>query len=190
VAAREEVTELLVKWKQGEEGAIEALTPIIYRELHKLAQHYLRDERVAITLQPTALVSELYVRLISSDLPDWESRTHFYGVAAHRMRQILVDHARSHRRAKRGAGVENLELDEMLCFAPEKSDRVIALDDALISLARVDARKVRIIELRFFGGLSLDETAKALGVSVGTIGREQRLAQAWLRRAMDASPAS
>lgn len=190
MTAHEDVTRLLVRWKAGDSDAVDVLVPIIYNELHKLARHYLRDEHAAATLQPTALVNELYLRLVSHDLPDWESRSHFYGVAAHRMRQILVDHARAHTAAKRGGDVEKVELDEMVCFAPQKSAGVIALDDALTALASFDERKTRIIELRFFGGLSVDDTARMLGVSVATIGREQRLAEAWLRREMQRSASS
>jgi RNA polymerase sigma-70 factor (ECF subfamily) len=184
VGSRADVTRLLLDWKSGDASAGERLTPIIYHELHKLAEHYLRDERSALTLQPTALVNELYVRLVSQDLPDWESRSHFFGVAAHRMRQILVDHARAQRAAKRGGGAERVTLDEMLCFAPERSADILALDDALSALAEQDDRKARVIELRFFGGLTAEDTARALGVSVGTVGRDQRLAEAWLRRRM------
>lgn len=181
---REEVTRLLVRWNAGDQSAVDALTPIIYGELHKLAAHYLRDERAALTLQPTALVNELYLRLVSGALPDWESRSHFFGIAAHRMRQILVEHARKHRAAKRGGDAEKVELAEGLCFAPEKSAAVIALDETLDALARLDERKAKVIELRFFGGLSVEETARMLGVSVGTIGPEQRFAEAWLRSQM------
>jgi RNA polymerase sigma-70 factor (ECF subfamily) len=190
LAVREDVTGLLLRWKAGDQSAADALTPIIYQELHKLAALYLRDERAAATLQPTALVNELYLRLVASDLPDWESRSHFYGVAAHRMRQILVQHARKHRATKRGNDAEKFQLDEVLCFAPEKSTAVVALDDALEQLARVDERKAKVIELRFFGGLSVEETARMIGVSVGTIGREQRFAEAWLRNEMAAGGAA
>ena len=181
---REDVTRLLVRWKNGDAEAVDALTPLVYHELHKLAQHYLHEEHAALTLQPTALVNELYLRLVSNDLPDWESRAHFFGIAARRMRQILVDHARKQQAAKRGAGARQVELDEMLCFAPERSPDVLALDEALSALAEFDERKARIIELRFFGGLGVDEIAQALGVSVGTVGRDQRFAEAWLRRRM------
>jgi len=126
---------------------------------------------------------------VAQDLPDWESRAHFFGVAAHLMRQILVDHARKHRSEKRGGGAANVPLNEALSLAPEHPAAVIALDDALTSLAAVDERKCRVIELRFFGGLSVEETAKALGVSVATVGREQRLAEAWLHREMSREPA-
>jgi RNA polymerase sigma factor (TIGR02999 family) len=156
--------------------------PIVYDELRRLAAHYLRDEHAAATLQPTALVHEAYMRLVAQDMPEWECRSHFYGVAAHLMRQILVDHARRHRSQKRGGGVAPVPLDEVLAFSPGRSDDVLALDEALTSLAAVDERKCRVIELRYFGGLSVDETARTLKVSVGTIGREQRLAEAWLHR--------
>jgi RNA polymerase sigma factor (TIGR02999 family) len=179
-----EVTQLLARWKNGDSAAEEALTPLLYNELHKLARRYLRDERAAATLQPTALVSELYVRLIGQDLPDWQSRSHFFGVAAHRMRQILVEHARKHRAGKRGGGVANVELNEMLCFAPGKSAEVLALDDALNALTKFDERKAKVIELRYFAGLSVEETAQALDISVATVGREQRMAEAWLKREM------
>lgn len=185
MSAQAEVTQLLVRWKEGDQAAADQLTPIVYRELHRLAERYLRNERSAQTLQPTALVHELYMELVSHELPDWESRGHFYGIAAHRMRQILVDHARKQNAAKRGAGAEKLELDEIVAFAPQKSPDVVALDDALNALAAFDARKAKIIELRFFGGLSIDETAQAMGVSVATVGRDQRLAEAWLRREME-----
>jgi len=184
------VTQLLVEWKQGNKAALDLLTPLVYDELRKLAAHYLRDERAAATLQPTALVNELYLRLVAQRLPDWESRAHFFGVAAHRMRQILVEHARRHRAQKRGGGAENVELNEMLSFSPERGAGLVALDDALNDLARFDERKARIIELRFFGGMSVEETAHALDVSVATVGREQRLAEAWLRREIEKGPPS
>jgi len=150
--------------------------------MRRMAQGYLRDERAAATLQPTALVHEAYLRLVAQALPDWQSRSHFFGVAAHLMRQILVDHARKHKSGKRGGGKANAPLQEALSFAPQQSSDVLALDDALTALAAVDPRKCQIIELRFFGGFSVEETAKALDVSVATIGREQRLAEAWLHR--------
>jgi RNA polymerase sigma-70 factor, ECF subfamily len=179
-----EVTQLLVRWKEGDSEAEAALTPIVYRELYRLAERYLRNERTEHTLQPTALVNELYLSLVASKLPDWQSRAHFYGVAAHRMRQILVEYARHKGAAKRGAGQENLPIDEMVCFAPARSREVLALDDALTALAQFDERKAKVIELRYFGGLSVEETAQMLEVSVATIGREQRVAEAWLRREM------
>ena len=182
MAAGEEVTRLLVEWKSGSKEAMDLLVPLVYSEMRRMAQGYLRDERAAATLQPTALVHEAYLRLVAQALPDWQSRSHFFGVAAHLMRQILVDHARKHKSGKRGGGKANAPLQEALSFAPQQSSDVLALDDALTALAAVDPRKCQIIELRFFGGFSVEETAKALDVSVATIGREQRLAEAWLHR--------
>jgi RNA polymerase sigma-70 factor (ECF subfamily) len=177
-----QVTKLLLDVKNGDPAAVDELIPIVYDELRRLAAHYLRDEHAAETLQPTALVHEAYLRLVAQNMPDWESRSHFFGVAAHLMRQILVDHARRHRSQKRGGGQVPAPLDEVIVFAPAKSDDIVALDDALNSLAAVDPRKSKVIELRFFAGLTTEETARALNVSVGTIGREQRLAEAWLHR--------
>ena len=179
---REAVTQLLVAWKAGNKEALDLLTPIVYSELKRLAAHYLADERAAATLQPTALVHEAYLRLVSQSLPDWESRSHFFGVAAQLMRQILVDHARRRNSAKRGSGAEKVSLDSIVSFAPNRSADIEALDDALTALAEVDPRKCKVIELRFFGGFSLEETAQALGISVATVGREQRMAEAWLHR--------
>lgn len=184
MAASEEVTRLLIEWKGGNQGAVDMLVPLVYDEMRRLAESYLRDERAAATLQPTALCHEAYLRLVGQSLPDWESRSHFFGVAAHLMRQILVDHARRHKSGKRGGGAPKVSLDEALSFAPERSSEIVALDDALHELAKFDERKTRIIELRFFGGFSVEETAQALNLSVATIGREQRLAEAWLHREM------
>jgi RNA polymerase sigma factor (TIGR02999 family) len=183
-----QVTQLLVDWKNGRGEAVDQLIPIVYDELRRLAAHYLRDERAAATLQPTALVHEAYARLVVQDLPDWECRSHFFGVAAHLMRQILVDHSRRKRSAKRGGGIAPVELDELVGFAPSKSDDILALDDALTALAAIDKRKGQVIELRYFGGLSVEEVARALNVSVATIGREQRLAEAWLHRELAREP--
>jgi RNA polymerase sigma factor (TIGR02999 family) len=176
------VTNLLVEWKQGNKAAMDLLTPLVYNELRRLAERYLRNERSAATLQPTALVHEAYLRLVAQSMPDWESRAHFFGVAAHLMRQILVDHARKHRSAKRGGGAEKMNIDEIVGLGVDKPNDIIALDDALKALAEIDERKAKVIELRFFGGLSVEETGVALGVSPATIGREQRLAEAWLHR--------
>lgn len=177
-----DVTQLLQEWKNGDELAIGRLTPIVYNELRRLAAYYLRDEHAADTLQPTALVHEAYIRLVAQSPPDWEGRAHFFGVAAHLMRQILVDHARRHHSAKRGGGARVTALDEALSFAPAKNKDLVALDDALGGLAKIDPRKAKIIELRYFGGFSVEETGQALSVSVATVGREQRLAEAWLHR--------
>src|SRR5438046_3157428 len=137
----EEVTRLLMEWKHGNQAAVDALTPIVYSELRRLAANYMRDERAAATLQPTALVHEAYVRLVSQKMPDWESRSHFFGVAAQLMRQILVDHARKHRSQKRGGGAAKVGIEEALGFAPERSSSMTALDDALTELAKIDARQ-------------------------------------------------
>ena len=187
MAADHEVTKLLIEWNTGNKAALDLLTPLVYDEMRRLAQRYLCDERSAATLQPTALVHEAYVRLVEQSLPDWQSRSHFFGVAAHLMRQVLVDHARKHKSAKRGGGAPKAPFEEALSFAPERAAEVIALDDALNALAAVDPRKCQIIELRFFGGFSVEETAHSLGLSVATIGREQRLAEAWLYRELTQS---
>lgn len=180
-----EITPLLLRWSQGDQVALSLLVPIVYQELHRLAQGYLRRERSDHTLQPTALINEAYLRLVKHDFPEWQSRRHFYGVAAQVMRQILVEHARAHAADKRGGGEQKCSLDEALTFSEEKAAGLVALDDALGALAQLDERKVRIIELRYFGGLSLEEMADTLGLSITTIGLEMRLARAWLRRAME-----
>ncbi len=179
---QETVTRLLMAWRGGSRDAEEMVTPLVYQELRRLADRYLRRERQADTLQPTALVHEAWLRLVGNEQPGWESRAHFYGVAARLMRQILVDHARKQMSQKRGARAQNVSVEDAVCFAPEKSAEILALEDALNALQQVDERKAKIIELRFFGGLSVEETAATLGVSVATIGREQRLAEAWLYR--------
>lgn len=186
--ASEQITQLLSDWSKGDSVAAGALIPVIYDELRRLAAHYLRNEHAANTLQPTALVHEAYLKLVMQKMPDWEGRAHFFGVAAHLMRQILVDHARKHHTAKRGDGQAALPLEEALGFAPQKSREVLALDDALTELSSIDERKCRIVELRFFGGFTVEETANALGISVATVGREQRLAEAWLHRQVSSRP--
>jgi RNA polymerase sigma-70 factor (ECF subfamily) len=183
-SSSDQVTRLLHDWKNGDPDALNRLTPLIYQELRRLAESYLRNERAARTLQPTALVHDVYLRLVGSELPDWQSRAHFFGIAAHRMRQILVEHARRRRASKRGGGTELVPFDEMVCFAPQRSSDIIALDEALNSLATFDERKCKIIELRYFAGLSMEEVGEALEISVATVGREQRLAEAWLKRYM------
>ena len=180
-----DITRLLVDWSEGRRDALDQLMPAIYQELHKIAGSYLRRERAEHTLQPTALIHEAYLRLVDQNVPSFKSRTHFYGVAAHVMRQILVEHARARGAAKRGAGGRKVSLDDVTLFSAERTADLVALDDALTTLAGFDERKCKVIELRFFAGLSLDDTADALGVSVATIGRELRLAQAWLQRELD-----
>jgi RNA polymerase sigma factor (TIGR02999 family) len=179
-----EITPLLVNWRQGNEEALAELLPIVYQELRKIADSYLRRERSDHTLQPTALINEAYMRLVDQSLPQWQNRAHFYGVAAQLMRQILVEHARAQVAAKRGGGAQKIGLEDTLNYVPEKAAELVALDDALKSLAEFDERKSRLIELRYFGGLSVEETAHVMDISTATITREQRLAQAWLRQAL------
>lgn len=177
-----EITRLLTEWKTGDVSARERLLPLLYGELHRMADRYMRRESAVHTLQATALVHEAYLRLVQGQLPDWESRAHFFGVAAYLMRQLLVEHARRNQAQKRGRDSVKLSLDEALTFAPEQSAQIVELDEALKALAKFDERKSRIIELRYFGGLQVEEVARLLDVSVATVGREQRLAQAWLYR--------
>jgi RNA polymerase sigma-70 factor (ECF subfamily) len=179
-----EITQLLRRWSQGDSAALNQLMPIVLRELRKLAGGYLKGERPNHTLQPTALINEAYLRLVAQDFPEWQSRTHFFGVAAQLMRQILVDHARSHATAKRGHNAPRLSLEDAAEFSPEQAGELVALDDALTSLARLDERKSRVVEMRYFGGLTDEEIAAALGVSTATVTREMRLARAWLLREM------
>ena len=177
------VTRLLLEWKNGSKEALDLLVPLVYDELRRLADRYLRDERSAMTLQPTAIVHEAYLRLVAQRLQDWESRAHFFGVAAHLMRQILVDHARRNKSAKRGGGAEKIPLQEALDGTPASpSTSIEQLDDALTALAAFDERKAKVIELRYFGGFDLEEVAQALGISSATVVREQRTAVAWLHR--------
>ena len=168
-------------WAAGDENARDQLVPIIYGTLHRLAQHYLYDERNALTLQPTALVHEAYMRLVEQDAPDWNSRGHFFGVAAHLMRQVLVDHARQRMTAKRGGGAVKLDLDDVALPAliPQSAD-ILALNEALNELGAADDRKCKVIELRYFGGFTEEETAQSLSTSVATVRRDLRAAEAWL----------
>jgi RNA polymerase sigma factor (TIGR02999 family) len=184
------VTQLLRDWRKGDEAALAELMPVVYQELRKIAHAYMKGERSDHLLDPTELIHEAYLRLVRQNLPEWQSRTHFYGVAAMIMRQILVEHARAHATAKRGGGGERISLDDATIFSKSRAADLVALDDALNSLDEVDPRKCRIIELRFFGGLSVEETAEALGISVATVGREARLAQAWLHRELSNPPCS
>lgn len=181
----ENITHLLMDWSaKRDEAALEALTPVVYGELRKLALSYLRRERSDHTLQPTALIHEAYLRLVDQNVPEWRSRSHFFGVAAQLMRQILVDHARARSAVKRGGGEAKLSLDQGIQYSEERSEQLVALDDALTDLAKLDPRKSKVVELRYFGGLSVEETAEALGISVATVGRELRFAEAWLHKLM------
>jgi RNA polymerase sigma factor (TIGR02999 family) len=176
------ITRLLIAWGRGDEAALNALAPHIQGELHRLASHYMAGERPGHVLQATALVNEAYLRLVDWRDVEWNNRAHFFGVAAQMMRRILVDSARSRRRVKRGGSAVEVSLSEAADTPDLGKIDLIALDDALNSLAELDLRQSRVIELRFFGGLSLEDTAEALHVSVGTVRRDWSLARAWLFR--------
>jgi RNA polymerase sigma-70 factor, ECF subfamily len=177
------VSQLLIAWGQGEAAALEQLTPRVYRELHKVARAYLRRGRPNQTLQPTALINEAFLRLLDQSQPvPWESRAHFYGIAARLMRLILVDHARAHHAAKRGGAGEPVTLDDCMAVSPGRAPDVLEIDEALDRLAVVDERKAKVIELRYFGGMDREEVAAALGLTVPTVKRDLRLGEAWLRR--------
>ena len=175
------MTELLAAWCEGDHSAMEKLAPLVHGELHHLAHRYMRRERTDHTLQTTALVNEAYVRLIGQRDVRWQNRVHFFAIAAQMMRRILIDHARKHASAK-GGGAGKLSLDEAAVLSDERAAELVALDEALESLAKIDERKSRIVELRFFGGLSVEEIAGVIGVSPDTITRDWRRAKAWLHR--------
>ena len=183
-ASSERVSKLLLNWGQGDQGAREALIPLVYDELRRLARRYLRRERPDHTLQSAALVNEAYLRLIRQDQPQWQNRAHFFGVAAQLMRHILVDHARHRAAAKRGAGAPRLTLDPDVALPQARDVDLVALDDVLNQLAALDPQQSRLVELRFFGGLSIEETSVVLGVSPATVKREWATARAWLQREM------
>lgn len=165
---------------EGDRGVLDDLLPVVYGELRKLASSYLRRERIGHTLQPTALVHEAYMRLVDQTQVQWQNRAHFFGVAAQMMRRILVDHARAHEAEKRGGEFQKLSLDENIDVSGERDVNLVALDDALNLLSEIDPQKMKIVELRFFGGLSVEETAEVLGVSAPTVKRQWRMAKAWL----------
>lgn len=177
-----EVTQLLQSWSDGNQEALDKLVPLVHAELHRLARHYMSNERPGHTLQTTELVNEAYVRLIDWKNVRWQNRAHFFGVAAQIMRRILVDFARARASAKKGGGTQYVSLSEAMTISPERGEDLIALDDALESLSELDSRKSRIVELRFFGGLSVEETAEVLKISPRTVMRDWGLAQAWLYR--------
>lgn len=181
-----QVTRLLIDWQRGDKAALDELMPFVYHQLRKLAAGYLGKERRDHTLQPTALIHEAYLRLVDQDLPRWQNRAHFFGVAARLMRQILVDHARSQKAAKRLGARQKISLDDAPpVFTHEDTARLLTLDDALTKLATLDERKARVVEMRAFGGMSVEDTAAALGVSEPTVKRDMRFAQAWLRRELE-----
>ena len=178
---REQISQLLRAWAGRDPAARDALVPIVYDELHRLAHHYMRTERAGHTLQTTALVNEAYLRLVDVDRLEWRDRAHFFAMAATMMRRILVDHARGHARDKRGGGVIMTSLDENVAAAAPDVD-VLALDAALEKLGQLDERQARLVELRYFAGLTIEEAAEALQISTGTVKREWTIAKAWLYR--------
>jgi RNA polymerase sigma-70 factor (ECF subfamily) len=182
MSSSHEVTRLLREWTNGSQSALEALTPLVYAELRRLAESYLRREHPGHTLQPTAVVHEAYLRLVGQTPPNWENRSHFYGIAARLMRQILVDHARQRQAGKRAG--QKVSLDEVVSLHQERSADLVALDAALRALEIIDPRKCRAVELHYFGGLSMEEVAKALDISAVTVRRDMRAAEAWLYREM------
>ena len=182
-----QVTELLVRWRSGDKAALDSLMPLVYTELRRIANRYLQGERSDHTLQSTALVHEAYVRMTEQALPQWQKRAHFFAVAAQLMRQMLVDHARSHRASKRGGDVYKLALEDAEEQPKVLDFDIVALDDALKSLALMDEQQSRVVELKFFGGLSVEDTADVLGVSASTVKRDWTTARAWLFRELDRS---
>jgi len=182
--SQDEVTQLLVDWSHGDKAALDRLVPIVHHELRRLARRHMRGERTGHTLQTTALVNEAYLRLVDCNRMQWQNRAHFFAVAAQLMRRILIDHARSHLYQKRGGGAIKVSLDEASGLAEERAADIVAIDEALKELAAFDARKSEIVELRFFGGLSIEETAEVLAISAPTVQREWRKAKAWLHRAI------
>jgi RNA polymerase sigma factor (TIGR02999 family) len=186
--SRQDVTGLLVAWSAGDESALGRLMPIVHGELRRLARRLMRGERGGHTLQTTALVNEAYMRLVDLSRVRWQDRAHFFAVSARLMRRILVDHARSRKYLKRGGSQQRVTLDEALIVTGERGADLVVLDDALEALAAIDKRKSQVVELRFFGGLSVEETAEALHVSAETVMRDWRFAKVWLLRELSGRP--
>ena len=180
--AAHDITALLVAWSQGDQGALESLIPLVEEELRRIAKRYLERERPDPTLQTTALVNEAYLRLIDVEHVRWQDRAHFFAVSARIMRRILVDNARARRTARRGGGLRPLSLDEALVVTPERTSDLVAIDDALGELSKIDPRRGQVVELRFFGGLSVDQTAQVMGVSPRTAELDWRVAKLWLMK--------
>ena len=179
-----EVTQLLVDWSNGDQAALDKLMPLVYDELHRMAKRHMGRERPGHTLQATALVNEAYLRLVDQRSVRWQNRAHFFSIAARLMRRILVDRARAHHYAKRGGRAIKVSLGEAIDVSKERAAELVSLDDALTALATIDSRKSQVVELRFFGGMSVDETAEVLGVSSVTVMRDWSTARAWLHRRM------
>jgi RNA polymerase sigma-70 factor, ECF subfamily len=185
-----DITQLLRDWSNGDRDAPAELMPLVYRELRRLADSYMSHERDGHTLQPTALVNEAFLRLIDQTRVNWQNRAHFFGIAAQLMRRILLDYARAHKTEKRGGVVKRLSLDEVAILPAQRAADLIALDEALQELARFDERKSQIVELRFFGGLGVDETAEVLGIHRATVLRDWAVAKAWLHRELSKESAA
>jgi RNA polymerase sigma factor (TIGR02999 family) len=183
-----DATELLRAWSEGDETALNELVPLVEKELHRLARAYMRRERKGHTLQATALVNEVFLRFVHAPNTPWRDRAHFVGIAARLMRQVLVDHARSRGYQKRGGGGQRVPLDRALLVTPEPELDVLAVDRALEAFAKISPRKSQVVELRFFGGLSVEETADVLGISVETVKRDWRVAKLWLARELERQP--
>lgn len=181
------LTELLIEWREGDKTALDKLTPLVYDELRRIAHRYARRERNGHTLQTTALVNEAYLRLAGTKNIEWQNRAHFFAVTAQVMRNVLIDHARRRLYAKRGGKAQQVPIDDVpLEMSEQRADELVVLDEALSDLAKLDQRKARVVELRYFGGLSLEETAEVLGISLMTVRRDWRAAKAWLFRRMKA----
>lgn len=186
-ASSNDITQLLAAWGNGDQNALDQLMPLVYSELHRLAHRHMKKERPGHTLQTSALLNEVFVRLVDQRHVTWKSRAHFFAIAAQMMRRILVDYARSRRYAKRGGDARQVSLNEELIISRQRSADILDLHDALNELATIDERKSKIVELKFFGGLSIEETAEVLGVSPGTVMRDWTLSKAWLRLTMSKS---
>lgn len=186
--SQQNLTELLQEWQQGNRAALEKLTSLVYNELRRIAHRYVKLERNGNTLQTTELVNEAYTRLLGKKVSNWQNRSHFFGVTAQVMRHILIDHARRRQFAKHGGEARHVSLENAVVMTHERAAELIALDEALLELEQIDPRKSRVVELRHFGGLSLEETAKVLDISLMTVRRDWRAAKAWLYRRMKDEP--
>ena len=187
-STQHEITQLLDAWSSGNQSALDELYPLVYDELHRLARHYMSRERKGHTLQTTALINEAYVRLVDQRNVHWANRSHFFAISAQIMRRILIDHARRHAYKKRGGGKQQVSLDETATLQVERASEMIKLDDALQSLAEIDPRRSRVVELRYFGGLSNEEIAHTLQISQNTVTRDWNMARAWLYQQLTGSP--
>ena len=186
-SSSQNLTELLIDWQQGDRAALDKLTPLVYDDLRRIAHKYVRNEPTGNTLQTTELVNEAYRRLLEKKNFAWQNRSHFFGVIAQVMRHILIDHARRRHFAKHGGGARHVSLENVTLMTPQRAADLVALDEALLELNKIDERKSRVVELRYFGGLSLEETAEVLQISVMTVRRDWRAAKAWLYRAVTAN---